>query len=264
VLLALVFGSIASASQARLDAGPSVWISPASLELLLRPGQTAIQECLVGNETDVDMKMKAYTWDFWVSEKNEKIFGPPGSSPLPSLSNWVTFEPAEFTVKAHETAKVRMYLSVPGSAAGGYFGVAFFEGLAPDVATAPGQPRIAVSMRLGSLLTAAIDGTEHYQVAVESSEITPPTKTTELAFEIKLKNRSNVHLMVQGVLAIFDPAHRLVGKSRLQQQRFLPGQTDTVKAPYSGELKPGKYTAVLTLIYARDQSLVEEKSFTVD
>jgi hypothetical protein len=242
----------------------SLWVSPAILDLVMRPGQTAVQEFQLGNDTSARVKIRAYAWDWWITETNDKAFGPPGSSPLRSMAGWVSFDPAEVTVEPDSVASIKLFLSVPKDASAGYYSVAFFEGASPELPPpAAGQPRLSIVSRLGVLTMVAIEGTEHYQVEVERSEVTPPTEGSELKYSLTLKNRSNVHLMVQGVLAIFTPDHRLVGKTRLQPQRFLPGQSDVIKIPYAGALRPGQYTAVATLIYGRDQSLVEEKSFTV-
>jgi len=242
----------------------ALWVSPAILDLVMRPGQTAVQEFQLGNDTSARVKIRAYAWDWWMTEKNDKVFGPPGSSPQRSMAGWVSFDPAEVTVEPNSVANIKLFLSVPKDASAGYYSVAFFESVSSELPPpTAGQPRISIVSRLGVLTMVAIDGTEHYQVEVERSEVTPPTEGSELKYSLALKNRSNVHLMVQGVLAIFTPDHRLVGKTRIQPQRFLPGQNDVIKIPYAGALRPGQYTAVATLIYGRDQSLVEEKSFTV-
>lgn len=44
----------------------------------MRPGQTAVQEFQLGNDTSARVKIRAYAWDWWITEKNDKIFGPPG------------------------------------------------------------------------------------------------------------------------------------------------------------------------------------------
>jgi hypothetical protein len=258
----LLLGQAVSARAA--DGDNSLWASPASLDLTVRAGQAISQEFQVGNDSDVEVKIKAYVWDWWLTDKNKKLFGPPGSSPAPSMARWATFTPSEALVKPHSVATFRMFLSVPSDAAGGYYGVAFFEGTSPELTTqGPGQPRILISIRLGTLIMLAIDNTQHYQLEVGKTQVAQSAEHHELTYSMQLANRSNVHLMVQGVLAIFSKDHRLIGKTRIEPERLLPNQRDTVAMQYTANLGPGQYTAVATLIYGKDQSLVDEQTFTV-
>jgi hypothetical protein len=48
-----------------------------------------------------------------------------------------------------------------------------------------------------------------------------------------------------------DASGKLAGRGTIKEKRFMPGQRNTLKTAWAGELAPGRYTAVITLTYNR-------------
>jgi hypothetical protein len=81
--------------------------------------------------------------------------------------------------------------------------------------------------------------------------ITPPTAASELTLSLDMRNRGNAHARVRGAFAILDASGQLAGRGTIDEKKLLPSQRKPVTAKWSGELKPGDYTAVVTLSYNR-------------
>ena len=107
-----------------------------------------------------------------------------------------------------------------------------------------------------------------YDVQLLDGEITPPSATSPLEARMELQNRSTAHVHVRGLFAILDNSGRLVGRGRVEDKKYLPGQRNPMTASWIGELKPGHYTAVMTLSYDRagltPATLIKEFTFDVN
>ena len=56
---------------------------------------------------------------------------------------------------------------------------------------------------------------------------------------------------MRGIFAVIDESGNLAGKGRTEEKRLLPGQRGKVTAQWAQELRPGRYTAVVSLSYNR-------------
>jgi len=54
-----------------------------------------------------------------------------------------------------------------------------------------------------------------------------------------------------------------VAKSESELKRFLPGQKDSMKVEWNGDLNPGDYTGVLSLVYGGTHVETRQIAFTV-
>jgi hypothetical protein len=208
--------------------------------------------------------MRAAVTDLWYNEKNEKLFNPPGSSPQ-SAANWMEVVPPQITVPAGGSEKVRVIVTPPQQASGGYYATVFLESK-PELAVSATAERKAVfaNIRLGSLILLSAEGSEQYKAEISGAQLTPPSANRTLKLDFTLSNKSNTHIFPQTRLAILNSHHQLAGKAEGEVRRFFPQQQDRASISWSGTLPPGNYSAVLTVAYGLDKIETEEFPFVVE
>jgi hypothetical protein len=207
--------------------------------------------------------MRANVTDLWYNEKNEKLFNPAGSSPR-SAANWMEVVPPQILVPAGGTGKVKVVVTPPADAAGGYYGVVFLESR-PELAQAATEESKAVfaNIRLGSLILLSAENTEKYSVEIGDPQLTPPDATHPLKIDFQLTNNSNTHIFPETKIAILNSNHQLAAKADGAIRRFFPSQKDRLAVSWAGILPKGDYTAILTVAYGADKIVTKEFSFKV-
>jgi hypothetical protein len=247
----LMFGM--GEARAQQQTQQSLGLTPAFVDANIKRGATYVQNFTIANQTTTRLRFRCSTADYWYDEQNGKLIGRPGTLPR-SASTWMQFTPAEVIIEPNSSAIVKAVISVPQDTAGGYYTIPLFEGepVVPDTNQAESQHTSAsFAVRLGGLLMLAVEGTSEYNVEVMSGKVTPPTASSELEMDLDIRNRSNAHARLRGIFAILDASGKMVGRGRIEEKRYLPGQRDSLKAPWSGELAPGSYVAVITFTYDR-------------
>lgn len=262
----LAFGTIATLLLTLLVSaaqGQSLGLAPAEVQATFVPGQPLQFEVSVSNDGLNPVVMRTTVTDFWYNEKNEKIFGPPGTLPR-SAANWIEFLPRNFTVPAHGTSKVKVTITPPFNVTGGYYAVVFVESK-PELVTEAGAQAKALyaNMRLGSLILLTAAKTEQETIAISDATLSPPAASRNLNLKFLLANNSNTHLFPQPRLAVLDSSNKVVARAESESKRFLPGQKDWVEVPWAGVLPPGSYKAILTVLYGQDKLYTQEFPFTV-
>ena len=243
--------------------GQSLGLAPAEVKATFLPGQPIQFEVGVSNDGPNPVVMRATVSDLWYNEKNEKIFGPPGTLPH-SASNWIELLPRNFTVAAHGTSKVKVTITPPVDVEGGYYAVLFLESKPELVREATAQSKaLYANIRLGSIILLTAAKTERESVAVSDATLSPPAANRNLNLKFLMNNNSNTHLFPQPKLAILDATNKLVARAEAESKRFLPGQKDWIEVPWAGSLPPGNYKAILTLLYGQDKLYTEEFPFAV-
>ena len=77
----------------------SIGLAPAQIISDFKPGVAFEQELSVANNGGEAVELHVQITYFWYNDKNEKVFGAPGTSPR-SAANWIQFVPEKFTVPA--------------------------------------------------------------------------------------------------------------------------------------------------------------------
>lgn len=241
----------------------SIGLAPAQIVSDFKPGVAFEQELSVANNGSEDVELHVQITDFWYNEKNEKTFSAPGTSPR-SAANWIQFVPEKFTVAAGKSQKMRAIITPPVDARGGYYAVLFVESkpVITNKQTEDGK-RVFTNMRLGCLVLLTAKASEAYNVSVNELKLVPPANNQALTLTFVLDNESNTHVFPQARLAILTPDHKLLAKSESEMKRFLPGQKDLMKVEWNGDLNPGDYTAVLSVIYGGTHVETRQIAFTV-
>ena len=242
--------SIASAQKA------SVAISPSSIEAKVKRGTSYTQTFNLVNDTGTRLRFKCSVVDMWYDESNNRVTGRPGTLER-SASLWVQFSPAEIIVEAHRTGSVNAVVTVPQTAAGGYYSVPVFEVMPADPVLADATlakvstAKAAIGLRFNGLMMFTTLDASEYNVEIMGGRVTPPGASTEMTIELDVLNRSTAHVNLRGAFAILSSTGVLVGRGDIPSKRYLPGQRNVIEGGWAGELAPGTYTSVITLSYDR-------------
>ena len=241
----------------------SVALAPAQIVQTFKPG-TPFELQLTTNNTGTEtVEMSVEISDFWYDQKSDKTFPPPGTSPH-SAANWIQFVPERFEVAPGASQKMKAIVTPPADARGGYYAVLFVSS-APKLSDEKTKEGGAVftRMRLGCLVMLEADGSQEYKVVVGEPTIDPPTAAGSLVAHIPIANDSNTHIFPQPKLTVLDANRKIVAKAESDSKRFLPGQKFSMDLKWDGELKPGKYSGVLTIPYGRDRVETKVIPFSV-
>jgi hypothetical protein len=259
---ALCFEAGASARQQN-----SLGVSPASVDARVKRGASYTQVYTLSNNTGARLRFRCSVSDYWYDEQNRRVTGRPGTLPR-SASTWVQFSPAEVIIEPRSEATVRAVISVPQSAAGGFYTMPVFEALPVDAPAPDGSNATAsIGFRFRGLMMLTTEDAAEYNVEIVSGSVRAPTPSAPLALDLDVRNRSTAHARVRGAFAILDSAGTPSGRGRIQEKRFMPGQRAAYAGEWVGELSAGHYTAVVTLSYdragAEPATLVYEIPFDV-
>lgn len=267
LVCAVMLGSaLAAVPVARADL--SMLASPAELKIELRPGQSTAQIVKVLNKGTVPFKYNAYSWEWWYDGKTRKLFAPVGTFDR-QAARWITIAPAVLELKPGNSAEVKVTVSAPADARGGYYAVVFFEVTPPFP---PGtseemKARMGMGARLGVLVEVraqsdkapAASKIETTGVAVE-----PPTTASPLRVTVNALNAGDLMERPTGAVSLVEKAtHRIRGKLDLTPVRMLPGQDGVFEGTFTGRLPPGDHEAIVTLSYGAKGTTVARASFTV-
>ncbi|HEV2349676.1 MAG TPA: hypothetical protein VG028_07520 [Terriglobia bacterium] len=241
----------------------SLALAPAEVQYTFKPGQPFQFELNVANNGDTAVTMQVNVTDLWYNAKNEKLFNPPGSSPR-SAANWIEFVPRQFEAPAHGTGHVKVVVTPPLQASGGYYAVLFVESTPQLVSAATAEKKaVYANIRLGSLLLLNAENSDDYKVNISDFRFTPPAASQPLQLDFLLDNQSNTHVFPETRVAILDAGHNLIAKTEGEIKRFLPQQSDRISVSWAGSLPPGTYSAILTVLYGQDKVLTQEFPFVV-
>jgi hypothetical protein len=234
----------------------SIGVMPASVDARVKRGAAYTQSFTLSNNTGTRLRFRCSVEDVWYDEHNIRVTGRPGTLPR-SASMWVQFSSVEVVIEPNSSAVVKAIITVPQTAAGGYYTTPVFEAMPADqkmesamtvlVSTATASIRIRFR---GLIMLTTLDASE-YNVEIMGGHISPPSASSELEIQLDVRNRSTTHTRVRGAFAILNASRGLAGRGTIEEKRYLPGQRNNLRAGWSGELSPGKYTSVITLSYDR-------------
>jgi hypothetical protein len=234
----------------------SVGVTPASIDAKVKRGASYTQAFTLSNNTGTRLRFQCSAADIWYDEANKRLTGRPGTLPH-SASLWTQFSPTEVVVEAHSSMAVTATITVPQTAAGGYYTMPVFEAMPVDQPKAGSTPTeggtATASMGVRFLLLmmfTTLDAAE-YNVEIMGGKVTPPSTSAELVMQLDVRNRSTAHVLVRGAFAILNSSGVLAGRGAIPEKRYLPDQRNMLQTGWAGELPPGRYTSVITLSYDR-------------
>lgn len=266
-LVASAFVAILCGTATQIRA-QSLGLTPAMMDATVKRGSSYTNTFTLSNGTSTRLRVHCSVTDYWYDEHNQRMSGRPGTLPH-SASLWVQFTPPEFIIEPLSSASVNAVITVPLTATGGYYTAPTFEteNADPPPPGAPGTAQANLKIRFEGLLLLTTDDSTEYNVEIMSGQISPPTASSPLKMNLDVRNRSTAHARVHGVFAVLDASGKLAGHGEIEEKRYMPGQRDAFKTEWAGELEPGRYTALITLSYARagmtPATLVYELPFEV-
>jgi hypothetical protein len=246
----------------------SLGLTPAMMDATVKRGASYTNTFTLSNGTGTRLRVRCSVTDYWYDEHNQRVTGRAGSLPR-SASSWVQFTPSEFIIEPHSSGSVNAVITVPQGANGGYYTSPTFETENADAAppAAAGTMQASIKIRFQGLLLLTTEDATEYNVEIMAGQISPPTDSSPLKMSLDVRNRSTAHARVHGVFAVLDASGKLAGHGEIEERRYMPGQRDFFKTDWAGELRPGRYTALVTLTYARagmtPATLVYELPFEV-
>lgn len=249
----------------------SLTISPAFVEATVKRGTTYSKVFTIFNDTQTRYRIRPTLTDFWYGDHNQRIYGQPGTLPH-SASLWLQLSPAEIVVEPKGTATIRAMIAVPQAVSGTYYTMPIFAVEPADHATQTHDPKsttlkAAISFQLRGLLILTADDAPNYKVEVAGGEVVPPTDSSELQLNLKVRNSGATQTRTRGMYAILDTAGKLAGRGTMNEKRLMPGQQSSLTSLWAGSLAKGNYTAIVTLTYDRTHAepatLIREIPFEV-
>ena len=241
----------------------TIRISTPRVELDLAPGETYSGEIIAENPEDQPIKAKIYVedWIYAPGGTGEKKFSPVASTPL-SASKWITFTPAEDTIKPFGRITARYTVTVPADAKGAYYSVLFFETILGTAKDEEGV-NVLVAGRIGALFFVQVKGTVARQGKIQSVEIKNPEGNKPMEILTTFQNSGNVDVTLGGNFLVMDPQGKIRGRGDLNKIYTFPGSTESGKTQWVGRLPKGSYQLLLTYDLGKGKNLVEERSITI-
>jgi hypothetical protein len=251
VLMMLVAG-VATAPALRADQG-SLSVSPAIVMLRGEPGQSTTQTLTFTNGTSMPMAFEMKALDDVVRD-GKRRFVEAGILPG-SIAATAAFSPKLFTVASQQTVHIDVTITIPPQTAVRAIAV-MCQGT-----TKLGSGPLRMTASVGTLLTFALSGDV---IAAEASPLAvqPPTATSNFVAAQQVANSGTEPVVATGMLAIIDAAGALVGKQAIPSWRLLPGERTDMRVEYGGDLRPGRYRALVTYDLT-DKTLTSSAEFIV-
>jgi hypothetical protein len=250
----------------------SISITPASVDAKIKNGASYTQTFTITNDTGEPLRFRCSVEDMGYDENNNRLTGRAGTLPR-SASLWIQFTPNEITIEPNSSQSVKAVITVPPEATGSFFSVPVFEGMPAEkpyqnISTKANTATASIGIKFRGLILLTTESGSEYNIEILRGHVTPPTVSSEMELKLDLRNRGTAHARVRGAFAILNSSGNLVGRGNIDEKRYLPVQSDTIKGRWAGELPPGTYTCVVTLSYNRvgldPFSMVYELPFTVN
>jgi len=246
----------------------ALMMSPYQVDLSAKPGQSAITTFRIVNDSNIPITIRGYAHDIiYDAKKNKESFVPPRSKDSVALRT--RFDPPVFKLGALQGKSVKVSVKMPENVKEGQYVMVFFETVA-DQDKAKDKKKKAItakmvfSTRLGARYMVSVDGVSTYQGKIDQIKIQPPTATKPLGVGIRVANTGNTHFWAQGYVNIVNEGGEFVGQMALERQVIYPKRKGVFISRWSGDLDPGKYSALITLTYANQKSITVERPFTVN
>lgn len=174
-----------------------------------------------------------------------------------SLSSWITFENPTLNLSPKETKTIKIFIDSKRITKGGHYASILAEIIQPDI-----QKDISIKAILSSLLfVRASTGRE-----IEEGKISLFKKSSEgiespNSFLLRFLNSGNVYVIPYGLVQIYNPFGKIVGKGILNEDSLvsLPESIRNYKIPVKTDtiLLPGIYTAKLNIHFGKTNQKLE-------
>ena len=241
----------------------TIRISAPKIQLELAPGETYSGEIVAENPAEDENKVKIYLedWAYTSLATGEKKFSPAGTTPL-SAGKWITFSPAQDTLKPFGRITAHYTITVPPDAKGAYYAVLFFETVL-GTATDEEGVNVMVAGRIGALFFIEIKGTVDRKGEIQAVDFKAPEGNKPMEITTTFHNTGNTDITLAGNFLIMDTQEKIQGRGDLNKIYTFPNDVGKGTTQWVGRLPKGNYHALLTYDLGKGKSLVEEKTITI-
>lgn len=218
---------------------PMVEITPSRFELLVEPREKSIQTISIVNHGQEELTLIATCRD-WDMDETDSLILLDAVSTQRSASNWLRFNPRQFTIPAGEAQIIRFAVTLPPQIAAGEYRTAIVLETKEEFELSDSfyyQPIFAILVyvnvpevkRIGRLseITVKIDDQDNYLL------------------HGRLSSAGNAHVRAEGEFILRDEQGLIVKKEKLGKRVILPGKNldfqlnlgnDLLKGEYQGEI----------------------------
>jgi hypothetical protein len=197
----LLFNGAAAALAASPESqGLNVEISPLPIQLTAKPGTTTSTDLRIRNSgtSSETLKLSLKTFSAEGRDGHVVLHDP---TPADEYTKWVSFSKSVFTAPPGEWQTIKMTVSLPPSAAFGYYYAVQFE-LANPPKPVPGAARLQGAVAIFVLLNADAPGASR-KIEVNSFKADHSTyEFLPVNFSIQVRNTGNVHTAPHGNIFI--------------------------------------------------------------
>ncbi|NQT46188.1 MAG: hypothetical protein HQ593_01755 [Candidatus Omnitrophica bacterium] len=243
-------------------------IDPPRVSLSVAPGKQKSSYITVSNMgSDQPMYVRAYLEDVVYLPDGTNEFLPIGSTPW-SCGEWAQLRPAEFEIPPNREESVKITVKVPEGIEGGRYAVVFFETTGPTAKPKEGGTA-NISLRLGSILSVIVPGTEVYDAKLINFGVSLEEAEEEGKDIYKVSctifNQGNVLIRPKGSVKIIDSAEVKVAEISVNadQSGILPRTSQNFLVDIDRELAGGDYTAQVIIDYGGEELIAGQTSFSV-
>jgi hypothetical protein len=246
--------------------GTSYTLVPPRIELNVARGTIHDTELIVLTSSgDEKMYFRFYVLDFNMKRDGTIEYAEPGSSER-SASSWIKLESREFEMNPNEKKKIKVKITVPSAASGGYYSAIILDPL-PIAALRRGASTLVHTVRMVCLaeLKVSSGGALREEAAISGLRVEQSTKTNRLSVITTVENRGNVHIKGKGELVIRTKHGGKIESLPLVSGRglVLPGASRDFSVALDRQFPSGDYLAEAVLDYGTRLKTVAKLSFSI-
>lgn len=214
---------------------PMVEITPSRFELLIEPRGRSTQMISISNHGQKNLTLIATCSDWDIDETDSLVLLDEVTTSR-SASNWLRFNPRQFTIPAGETQIIRFAVTVPPQIAGGEY-------------------RTAIVLKTKEKYQ--LNANNYYQpifailVYVNIPEVNRVGELADLIVTIddqknyilngKLSSQGNAHVRAEGEFVLKDVNGLKILQERIGKRVVLPGKHIDFRLNLGNDLKSGEY-----------------------
>lgn len=220
------------------EAREGIGISPTSLTLDARAGETIQGELTILNPGEKPIEYRLYASSFRVrNESYDKDFDvndPELAEPI----GWFELPEENRQLEPKGQEKIPYAITVPeGTASQGYYGVIFAETVAGEV----DETGIERRKRVGSLVYLTVNGADVRRSGkILSFEVPRWQKQPPVTADLRLRNDGNVHYAATGKVRLKNVTGRTIHEADISST-ILPGTTRKISVQLPGAKSMGLY-----------------------
>jgi len=194
-----------------------------------------------------------------------------------AVAGWLSYEPAVFTIEPNRRKTLRVKVNVPDTAAGGYYGCLLFTTQEADTAA---EAAGFLPSELCQPICIKVPPQFEYAGEIVGIEVEKST-TQGVTLKPIFLNTGNIHTIVRGfatiqmwaeeksvldsLIILSEPKFEDVGRVEIEADSVLifPGEPRLLSSETMEMLPPGRYRAIVEILYGTKEPATMEKEFVI-